>query len=292
MLLFLASLKIIFIDLIMSGDNAIIIAFATKWLPKDLRKKAMYAGVAWAAILRIALASVAVYLLQYPTIKYLWWVLLMYVAWTFFRTLKLWEKTKDIAAKSSLRWAIGVIIMADVSLSLDNVLAVAAIAENMWILAWGLIVSVAMMMFASQAIAKLMEDYHWIQWTGLIVIIHAAMGILIESELWTDLLGIPVGIWWLMVICAVVTYLYIKNVVHVAFHLRKHHLHNHVRLGILFMIFVVFFLSDFIPSIHSAIHTHLVEWLSLLFVGYVVLLELIMQQWSIDKHYMKHQAKH
>lgn len=292
MLILLSSLKIIFIDLIMSGDNAIVIAFATRWLPKTLRKKAMYAWVAGAAIMRILLASVAVYLLQYPVLKYVWWVMLMYVAWTFFRTLKLWEKSKKIASKSSLWWAIGVIILADVSLSLDNVLAVAAIAENIRILAWGLIVSVAMMMFASQAIAKLMERHQRIQRWGLIVIIHTGLGILIESELWLDILWIPIGIRGLMVMCAVITYLYIDNVVRVAFRLRKHHLHNHIRLWIIFSVFTIFFLSDFVPTIHDALHTYLTEWLSLLFIAYIMFLELVMQQWSIDKYYMKHQSRH
>jgi hypothetical protein len=95
-----------------------------------------------------------------------------------------------------------------------------------------------------------------------------------------------------MLICGVVTYLYIQNVVDVAFHLRKHHLHNHIRLGVLFTVFILFFISDFVPVIHEALHTHLVEWLSLLFIAYIMMLELVMQQRSIDKHYMKHQANH
>lgn len=288
----IGAIKIIFIDLVMSGDNAIIIALATKWLPKELRNKAMYAWVAWAAALRIWLASIAVYLLQYPIAKYVGWVMLMYVAWTFFRNLKLWKETKEIKAHWSLWSAIWVIILADVSLSLDNVLAVATIAENVWVLAWWLLASVAMMMFASQKIASLMDKYSWIQWIWLVVIVHAALWILLWSELWIDIVWIPIWILWLVVMCVVITYLYIRNVVHIAFHLRKHHLHNHVRLWIIFVVFFLFFISDFIPWVHEILHEYIVEWFSFVFLAYICLLELVMQQRSIDKHYMKHQSTH
>lgn len=276
----------------MSGDNAIIIAFATKWLPKSLRKTAMYIGIAGAVVLRILLASIALYLLQYPVAKYLGGVLLLYVAWSFFKTLKIDAHHKKIKEKKSLWWAIWVIIMADISLSLDNVLAVASVAENVRILAWWLLVSVVMMMFASQWIAKLMEKHQRIQRAWLIVIIHAALAILLESELWIIRWWIPIGIRWLLVMCAIITYLYISYLSHITFNVRKHQIHNHVRLWIIFVAFFVFFLSDFLPIIHNAIHHHIIERITLLFIAYMMLMELALQQWSIDKYYMKHQSKY
>lgn len=284
--------KIILVDLIMSGDNAIIIAFATKNLKKKIRNKAIYMGIAGAAILRIILASVALFLLQYSFIQYFWWLLLLYVAWNFFRTLKLGSASKKITAKAWLRWAVWVIIMADFSLSLDNVLAVASIAENIWILALGLIASITMMMFASKAITKLMEKYEWIQRWWLLVIIHTALNILMGSDIHTVFLTIPVSIRGLLIMFGIITYLYTKNVVHVAFHLRKHHLHNHVRLWIIAITFLILLSSDFIPEIRAVMHMHLIEWMTILFVNYMMLLELIMQQYSIDKYYLKHQSRH
>lgn len=284
--------KIILVDLIMSGDNAIIIAFATKNLRKKIRNKAIYMGITGAAILRIILASAALFLLQYPFLQYFWWLLLLYVAWNFFKTLKLWNKAKKITAKAWLWWAVWVIIMADFSLSLDNVLAVASIAENIWILAIGLIASITMMMFASKAIMKLMDKYEWIQRGWLLVIIHTALNILIKSSINIVFLNIPISVWWLLGMLGVITYLYIHNVVHVAFHLRKHHLHNHVRLGIIIFTIMILIISDLIPEVRIFVHQHMIERLTILFITYMMILELVMQQRSIDKHYMKHQSRH
>jgi predicted tellurium resistance membrane protein TerC len=149
-----------------------------------------------------------------------------------------------------------------------------------------------MMMFASKAIMKLMEKFEWIQRLWLLVIIHTALNILTTTDITSMFLGISISIRWLLVALGIITYLYIQNVVHVAFHLRKHHLHNHIRLWIITFAFLILLLSDFIPELHNAIHTHIVERLTILFVSYMMLLELIMQQYSIDKHYLKHQSKH
>ncbi|USN55005.1 MAG: hypothetical protein H6765_11315 [Candidatus Peribacteria bacterium] len=104
--------------------------------------------------------------------------------------------------------------------------------------------------------------------------------------------SIPVSMRGLFVMMWVISYLYYQNVTHVAFHLRKHHLHNHVRLGIIFFFFLVLILSEFVPEVHALLQLHLPELLTLLFVSYIMLLELVMQQYSIDTYYMKHQGKH
>ena len=143
----LAVAKIILVDLVMSGDNAIIIAMATHNLPHKYKRLALMIGVFGAAAMRIILALGAVYLLQFQTLQYVGGVLLLYVARSFFKQLKLGIQDQKVVAKTSLWGAVGVIMITDISLSLDNVLAVASIADNIRVLVGGLAASVALMLF-------------------------------------------------------------------------------------------------------------------------------------------------
>ena len=153
-----AFINVMLIDIVMSGDNAIVIGLATKTLHGAERKKAIAIGVILATVLRIIFACTAVLLLKVIGLKFAGGILLLYVAWKFYSELRV-EKHDDETdgkpvAVRSLAGAIWLIILADVSMSLDNVLAVAGAAgENLVILGIGLVFSILLMAVASNYIA-------------------------------------------------------------------------------------------------------------------------------------------
>lgn len=180
----LALLNIIIIDIIMSWDNAIIIWMATRNLPDKLRKKAIIIWIVFATILRIILAFFAVFLLELVWIRFAWWLLLLYVVWKFYKELRNWDTNHEELNTKKEIWfmsAITTIIIADVSMSLDNVLAVAWAAHwnivSLWI--W-LIFSIILMAFASNYIAKNLWKYPQIQWIWLLVILFVAVEMMIN----------------------------------------------------------------------------------------------------------------
>ena len=289
---FVALLKIMLINIVMSWDNAVVIAMATKNLPKKVKKKAIYGGTAGAAILRIGLAAITIYLLQYPIIKFVGGMLLLYIARDFFKQLKLGNKEKKIKTHTSLRWAIGTIILADLSLSLDNVLAVASMANNIWVLSIGLIVSIALIIFAANALSRLMKKHERVMWWGLLLILHAAIEIIFGTEIHLPWFPFSLTRWVIIIALIVITYLYIRNITHVAFHVRRHHIHNYTRFIIIWINFLLLITSFFIPEIHKLLIQYESFWITLIIISYMVFLELIMQQRAIDHHKMLHQGKH
>lgn len=181
----LAIINIIIIDIVMSWDNAIVIWMATRNLSKKLRKKAIIIGIALATIMRIWFALFATYLLWVTWLRFTWWILLLYVVWKFYKELRNWWwhsgedkiRTKEIG----LMTAIYTIIIADISMSLDNVLAVAwASHDNTITLLIWLIFSIILMAFASNYIAKNLNKYPIIQWVWLLVILFVAIEMLIK----------------------------------------------------------------------------------------------------------------
>ena len=175
-----ALLNIILIDLVMSGDNAILIGMATKNLPPEIRKKAIFWWVMGATILRIIFSLGVVFLLQVPGLEFLGAILLLYVVWKFYREIRASEH-HDEHGKSASTYgaAIQTIIIADVAMSLDNVLAVAGASHgNVVNLMIGLVVSIILMVVASGWIAKMLERYPSIQWVGLFVILFTALDML------------------------------------------------------------------------------------------------------------------
>lgn len=165
----------------MSGDNAILIGMATKNLPPEQRKKAIFWGVMGAAILRIIFSLGVVVLLQIPGLEFLGAVLLLYVVWKFYREIRANEHGHEDGGKkvATLGAAIQTIIIADVAMSLDNVLAVAwASHGNVVNLAIGLIFSIILMIVASGFIAKLLDKYPSIQWLWLFIILFTALEML------------------------------------------------------------------------------------------------------------------
>ena len=175
-----ALMNIILIDLVMSGDNAILIGMATKKLTGADRKKAIFWWVAGATVLRIIFSLGVVWLMQIPGLEFLGAILLLYVVWKFYREIRAHEHHEEWKEWGATFWAaIQTIIVADVAMSLDNVLAVAGASHgNIVNLMIGLIVSIILMVVASGYIAKLLERYPSIQWVGLFIILFTALDML------------------------------------------------------------------------------------------------------------------
>ncbi len=181
---------IILADLILSGDNALIIGMAAAGLAPELRAKAIMFGMVIAALLRIVFAVVATKLLAVPGLLFLGGLLLCWVCYRLYREIRenvdeqaeiALETAEDPEAgytgppRRTLRQALWTITIADVSMSLDNVLAVAAIADgDTNLLVFGLALAILLMAFAATLIMKLLTKYPWTSWAGLIVLIYVA----------------------------------------------------------------------------------------------------------------------
>jgi YjbE family integral membrane protein len=183
-----ALLQVIMIDLVLAGDNAIVIGLAAAGLPKEQRSKAILIGIVAATILRIGFASITVQLLQIIGLLLAGGVLLLWVCWKMWRELRAGPE-HDLDAienglnadgtangpRKTLSQAIWQITVADVSMSLDNVLAVAGAArEHPTILIFGLVLSIALMGVAASFIAKLLQKHRWIAYVGLAIILYVA----------------------------------------------------------------------------------------------------------------------
>ena len=182
--------KIIIADLILSGDNALIIGMAAAGLAPELRKKAILYGMIIAAVLRILFAIVATTLLGIPGILFIGGLLLFWVCWRLFVEIRAGvdeqaEHAMELAEnpeegytgppRRTLASALISITIADVSMSLDNVLAVAAIADgNTNMLIFGLGLAILLMAFAATLIMNLLTKYPWISWVGLLVLVYVA----------------------------------------------------------------------------------------------------------------------
>ena len=172
--------EIVLIDLVLAGDNAIIIGMVASQFDANIRKKIIFWGIGFAIILRIALTLVTTYLLQINGLKTIGGLLLIYVAYKLSKdVIKNYEDAKDQKIKtenSNLFKAIMTIIIADFSMSLDNVLGVAGAAkQNYVLLVFGLILSIFLMATLANVIAKWIKKYKWIGWLGLLAILVVAL---------------------------------------------------------------------------------------------------------------------
>ena len=200
-----ALFQVIMIDLVLAGDNAIVIGLAAAGLPEGQRKKAILIGIVAATILRIGFASVTVQLLQIIGLLLAGGVLLLWVCWKMWRELRTSHhqptfqslssaSTMDATAgrQKTLGQAVWQITLADVSMSLDNVLAVAGAArEHPMILIFGLALSIALMGFAASFIARLLEKHRWIAYVGLAIILYVAVDMCYRGvlEVWPHLIA-------------------------------------------------------------------------------------------------------
>jgi len=194
--------QVIMIDLVLAGDNAVVIGLAASGLPKDQRNKAIFVGIIAATVLRIGFASVTTQLLQVLGLILVGGILLLWVSWKMWRELRDGHAQEegveavtgeDINAdgtvgapvgRKTFRQAAWQIIVADVSMSLDNVLAVAGAArEHPGVLVVGLVLSIALMGLAATFIAKLLQKYRWIAYVGLAIILYVALDMIYRGIL-------------------------------------------------------------------------------------------------------------
>jgi YjbE family integral membrane protein len=180
---------VIMIDLVLAGDNAVVIGMAAAGLPAEQRNKVLMLGIVAATVLRILFASVTTQLLAIVGLLFAGGVLLLWVSWKLWREIreqgrhdeeegeKVLEGEESVdAPKKTYKDAVIQIIVADISMSLDNVLAVAGAArEHPYILIFGLAVSVVLMGVAAAAIAKLLQTNRWIAYVGLALILYVAL---------------------------------------------------------------------------------------------------------------------
>ncbi len=179
--------SVIIIDIVMSGDNAVIIGMAAAGLPLALRRRAIIYGIMAATVLRIIFASITVQLLAILGLTLAGGLLLAWVCWHMWREIRGGqmqatdhgdddsEDNKPRAEVKTLRQAMITIILADVTMSFDNVLAVAGAAhDHIWVLVFGLVLSITLMAVAANCIAGLLERHHWIAYIGLAIIAYVA----------------------------------------------------------------------------------------------------------------------
>ena len=178
--------QIVFIDLVLAGDNAIIIGMVASQFDQNLRKKIIFWGIGAAVVLRIIFTLITAYLLQINGLKTIGGILLLYIAYKLYKDVIKNEdqnKQKIKTDNSTFFKAIITVIVADVSMSLDNVLGVAGAAKDHYILlVFGLILSIFLMAVVATIISKWIKKYKWIGWLGLLAILAVAIE-LIYSDL-------------------------------------------------------------------------------------------------------------
>ncbi|WP_206435528.1 TerC family protein [Siminovitchia acidinfaciens] len=176
-----ALLKIIAIDIVLSGDNAVVIAMATRKLPKEMRNKAIVWGTAGAVVLRIVFAVLIVWLLKIPYVDLIGGLLLLWIA---FKVLVGGEDSTTVSAHGTFKKAVGTIILADVVMSLDNVVAVAGAANGHVIMvAIGVAISIPIMIYGSVFIVKAIEKYSWIAYIGSGILAWTAGEMILRDKL-------------------------------------------------------------------------------------------------------------
>lgn len=166
--------SVIFLDVILSGDNAVVIGMAANTLPPEQRNHAIIYGMSLAAISRIILSLFAISLLHYRLISIVGGISLLWVAYRLGKFSK--KETKTVRQGNDLLGAVGLIVLADVSMSLDNVLAVAGIARNNpLIMVLGLVVSIACVAIGAKIVSGLLERFKWLNWVGVGLIVMIAL---------------------------------------------------------------------------------------------------------------------
>ena len=196
-----ALVQVILVDLVLAGDNAIVIGMAVVGLPAHLRGRVLVLGIAAATGLRVVFALLTVYLLQIIGLLLAGGILLLWVSWKLWRELRVQSQQQQAARNikamadgepvegvqapvKSLRSAVTQIIVADVSMSLDNVLAVAGVArDHLWVLIFGLVLSIAFMGLAAALIARILARNHWIGYLGLVVILYVSVSMIYDGTI-------------------------------------------------------------------------------------------------------------
>jgi len=179
--------QVVMIDVALAGDNAVVVGLAVSGLPQHRRRPAILLGLGGATLLRILLGAVALRLLAIIGLTLAGGLLLLWVCWRMYRELRAMPHGAGGAGtEKTLRQAMWQIIAADLSMSLDNVLAVAGAAHgHPWVLVTGLLFSVVLMGAAATTIALLMVRFRWVGWIGLLIVLHVAV-----EMIWTGGWGV------------------------------------------------------------------------------------------------------
>ena len=170
--------QIIFIDLVLAGDNAIIIGMVASQFPPEQRKKIIFWGIGAAVVLRILFTLITAYLLQISGLRLVGGILLLYICYKLYvDVVKQSEKKESIKIdNSSFMKAITTVILADITMSLDNVLGVAGAAkDHYYLLVFGLVLSIVLMATAATLISGWIKKYKWIAWVGLLAVLIVAI---------------------------------------------------------------------------------------------------------------------
>ena len=174
--------QIVFIDLVLAGDNAIIIGMVASKFPLDQRKKIIFWGIGGAVVLRIILTLMTAYLLQISGLRLIGGLALLYICYKLYKDVIKNDNSQDINIKtdnSSFVKAIWTVLIADFTMSLDNVLGVAGAAkDHYWLLIFGLVLSIILMATAATLISGWIKKYSWIGWVGLIAILAVAIDLI------------------------------------------------------------------------------------------------------------------
>ena len=183
--------QVLLIDLLLAGDNAVVVGMAVAGLPEAQKTRAILLGIGAATVMRIGFALVTVQLLAVVGLLFAGGLLLLWVCWRMYRELRQSDAARHGAAGAvpvkTMRQALVQIVLADLSMSLDNVLAVAgASLQHPWVLVVGLTMSVVLMGVAARGIAGLLERYRWIAWVGLAVVLFVALRLMWDGghEIW------------------------------------------------------------------------------------------------------------
>jgi len=185
------TIQIILIDLVLSADNAVIIGMAASQFDPAIRKKVLIIGTGFAVVFRIIFSAMTAYLMQFQGIRTIGGILLLWVSYKLYvDILKKKEETKDISKyqvkeseRSNFRKAVMTVIVADITLSLDNVIAVAGAAgTNYLLLVFGLALAIVLMVTLANAISVYIKKYKWIGWLGLLSILWVAADLI-----WDDI---------------------------------------------------------------------------------------------------------
>lgn len=196
-------LQIIAIDLILSGDNAVVIAMASRRLPAEQRKKAIIWGGGGAVGLRIVFTIMASLLLDVNYIQAIGGLLLVYIAVKLVRPGG--ESHGNIKASDTMRGAIQTIIMADVVMSLDNMLAVGAAGEgHIGLLIFGLMLSIPILLFGSSLIARMIDRYPWLNYVGAAILIHTALALFFADDIVHEWLGVSSTVEWIVIVITII----------------------------------------------------------------------------------------
>ena len=171
--------QIVFIDLVLAGDNAIVIGMVASQFDHDLRKKIIFWGIGSAIILRIIFTIITAYLLQINGLRIVGGLLLLYIAYKLYKDViknEVTEEQKITTDNSTFFRAILTVVIADISMSLDNVLGVAGAAKQHYVLlVFGLVLSILLMATVANIISKWIKKYKWIGWLGLLAILVVAI---------------------------------------------------------------------------------------------------------------------